>query len=439
MAVSDAILTRLLSLHPKIIDLSLERMHHILARLDHPEKNLPPIIHIGGTNGKGSTQAFLRAMMEAAGLKAHAYTSPHLIKFHERIRVAGELISETELSDLLEECEVANAGEPITFFEITTAAAFLAFARTPADYLLLEVGLGGRLDATNVTPPPKTCCITSLGLDHQQFLGDTLELIAREKAGIIKRRVPCVIGAMPEEARAAIETIADDIKAPLMISGQDWDVYAQHGRMVFQDGDGLLDLPLPALPGLHQIDNAGNAIAVLRTIKDGRITEAHISEGLKSVSWPARLQRLKGGALSSLLDDASELWLDGGHNADAGVVLAEALSAMPKKPLVIIWGMLNTKDATQFFRPLAKLADYVVALSIPNEPNAISAEQLAETVQSLGTSASTAIDVINAVRQASSLKPAARILICGSLYLAGHVLAAEQQTEMSAVTGVARR
>jgi dihydrofolate synthase / folylpolyglutamate synthase len=439
MAVSDAILTRLLSLHPKIIDLSLERMHRILARLDHPEKNLPPIIHIGGTNGKGSTQAFLRAMMEAAGLKAHAYTSPHLIKFHERIRVAGELISETELSDLLEECEVANAGEPITFFEITTAAAFLAFARTPADYLLLEVGLGGRLDATNVTPPPKACCITSLGLDHQQFLGDTLELIAREKAGIIKRGVPCVIGAMPEEARAAIETIADDIKAPLVISGQDWDAYAQHGRMVFQDGDGLLDLPLPALPGLHQIDNAGNAIAVLRTIKDGRITEAHISEGLKSVSWPARLQRLKGGALSSLLDDASELWLDGGHNADAGVVLAEALSAMPKKPLVIIWGMLNTKDATQFFRPLAKLADYVVALSIPNEPNAISAEQLAETVQSLGTSASTAIDVINAVRQASSLKPAARILICGSLYLAGHVLAAEQQTEMSAITGVARR
>jgi dihydrofolate synthase / folylpolyglutamate synthase len=439
MAVSDAILTRLLSLHPKIIDLSLERMHRILARLDHPEKNLPPIIHIGGTNGKGSTQAFLRAMMEAAGLKVHAYTSPHLVKFHERIRVAGELISETELSALLEECEVANAGEPITFFEITTAAAFLAFARTPADYFLLEVGLGGRLDATNVTPPPKACCITSLGLDHQQFLGDTLELIAREKAGIIKRGVPCVIGAMPEEARDAIEAVAEYVKAQLMISGQDWDAYAQHGRMVFQDADGLLDLPMPALPGPHQIGNAGNAIAVLRAIKDTRITEAHFAEGLKLVTWPARLQRLKGGALSSILDNRSELWLDGGHNADAGVVLAESLNAMPKKPLVIIWGMLNTKDATQFFRPLAKLADHVVALSIPNEPNAISAEQLAETVQSLGTSASTATDVTNAVRQASSLKPAARILICGSLYLAGHVLAAEQQTEMSAVTGVARR
>ncbi len=439
MAVSDAILTRLLQLHPKIIDLSLDRMHRILARLGHPEKNLPPIIHIGGTNGKGSTLAFLRSIMEAAGLKIHAYTSPHLVKFHERIRVAGELISETNLSALLEECEVANAGEAITFFEITTAAAFLAFARTPADYLLLEVGLGGRLDATNVTPPPVACCITSLGLDHQQFLGDTLDLIAREKAGIIKRGVPCVIGAMPAEARDAIEAVADAVKAPLSISGQDWDAYVQHGRMVFQDGNGLLDVPLPALPGPHQIANAGTAIAVLRAIKDERITEAHIGHGLKSVSWPARLQRLKGGALSTLLDDQSELWLDGGHNADAGVVLAEALKAMPERPLVIIWGMLNTKDATQFFRPLAARADHVVTLSIPNEVNAIPAEQLAETVRNLGTPASTASDVTNAVRQASSLKPAARILICGSLYLAGHVLAAEQQTEMSAVTGVARR
>jgi dihydrofolate synthase / folylpolyglutamate synthase len=439
MAVSDAILTRLLALHPKIIDLSLDRMQRILAKLGHPEKNLPPIIHIGGTNGKGSTQAFLRSIMEAAELKVHAYTSPHLVKFHERIRVAGDLISEENLSALLEECEVANSGEPITFFEITTAAAFLAFARTPADYLLLEVGLGGRLDATNVIPPPKACCITSLGLDHQQFLGDTIELIAGEKAGIIKHGVTCVLGTMPQAARDAIEAVAEQVQAPLSISGQDWDVYSQHGRMVFQDADGLLDLPLPALGGPHQIGNAGNAIAVLRAIHDQRIADAHIAEGLKSVSWPARLQRLKGGALSGHLNDSSELWLDGGHNADAGVVLAEAMRQMPQKPLIIIWGMLNTKDATQFFRPLAALADHVVTLSIPNESNAIPANQLAETVRSLHTQASTATDVVNAVRQASSLKPAARILICGSLYLAGHVLAAEQQTEMSAVTGVARR
>ena len=438
MAVSDAILTRLLALHPKIIDLSLDRMHRILSKLGNPERHLPPVIHVAGTNGKGSTQAFLRAMLEAAGLKVHAYTSPHLVKFHERIRVAGELISEPNLSALLEECEAANGGEPITFFEITTAAAFLAFSRTPADYLLLEVGLGGRLDATNVIAKPVACCITSIGLDHQQYLGETIDLIAREKAGIIKRAVSCVVGAMPVEAREAIEDVASKVRAPLAIAGQDWDCYLQHGRMVFQDQDGLLDLPLPALPGSHQIGNAGNAIAVIRALKDDRITEQNIADGLTSVTWPARLQRLKGGVLSSLLGEGSELWLDGGHNADAGVVLAQSLKAMSQKPLVIIWGMLNTKDATQFFRPLSDMADHVITISIPNEVNAISAEMLAETVKALGTPASTAATVEDAVSKAAAFN-GARVLICGSLYLAGHVLAAEQQTEMSAVTGVARR
>jgi dihydrofolate synthase / folylpolyglutamate synthase len=439
MAVSDAILMRLLALHPKIIDLSLDRMHRILEKLGNPERRLPPVIHIAGTNGKGSTQAMLRAMMEAAGLKVHAYTSPHLVKFHERIRVAGSLIAEADLSALLEECEAANGGEPITFFEITTAAAFLAFSRTPADYLLLEVGLGGRLDATNVIAKPSACCITSIGLDHQQYLGETLELIATEKAGIIKRNVPCIVGVMPEVARTAIEDVAEKVRAPLMIAGQEWDCYPQHGRMVFQDGEGLLDLPLPALPGHHQIGNAGNAIAVLRALQDQRITEKHIADGLKTVTWPARLQRLKSGALSSLLDDQSELWLDGGHNADAGVVLADALQAMPKKPLVIIWGMLNTKDTTQFFKPLSALAEQVVTLAIPGEVNAVSAEDLAATVRKLGTDATPASSIENAIQQASSLKPAARILICGSLYLAGHILAAEEQTEMSNVSGAAKR
>ncbi len=439
MAVSDAILMRLLELHPKIIDLSLDRMHRILAKLGNPERHVPPVIHIGGTNGKGSTQAMLCAMMKAAGLKVHAYTSPHLVKFHERIRVAGTLIAEADLSALLEECEVANGGEPITFFEITTAAAFLAFARTPADYLLLEVGLGGRLDATNVIAKPRACCITSIGLDHQQYLGETIELIAGEKAGIIKRGVPCVVGSMPEAARSSIEAVAERVHAPLTIAGQEWDCYPQHGRMVFQYLDGLLDLPLSALPGPHQIGNAGNAIAVVRALKDERITDAHIADGLKAVTWPARLQRLRGGALSSLLDEQSELWLDGGHNADAGVVLADALNAMPQKPLVVIWGMLNTKDATQFFKPLAALAEHVVTLAIPGEANAISAEDLAATVRKLGTTATASTGVENAIRQASLLKPAARILICGSLYLAGHVLAAEDQTEMSDVSGAAKR
>ena len=439
MAVSDAILMRLLELHPKIIDLSLDRMVRILTKLGNPERHVPPVIHIGGTNGKGSTLAILRAIMEASGLRVHAYTSPHLVKFHERIRVAGALIAEGDLTALLEECEVANAGEPITFFEITTAAAFLAFSRTPADYVLLEVGLGGRLDATNVIAQPVACCITSIGLDHQQYLGETIELIAGEKAGILKRDVPCVVGSMPEAARTAIETVAEHVRAPLMIAGQDWDCYPQHGRMVFQDSEGLLDLPLPALPGPHQIGNAGNAIAILRALKDARISEDHIASGLKSVTWPARLQRLKGGALSSLLDDPSELWLDGGHNADAGVALADALKAMPKKPLVVIWGMLNTKDATQFFKPLAALADHVVTIAIPGEANSIPADDLATTVRKLGTKAAPATSVENAVRQASLLKPAARILICGSLYLAGHVLAAEEETEMSNVSGAAKR
>lgn len=438
MAVSDDILSRLLALHPKIIDLSLDRMHRILARLGHPERALPPVIHIAGTNGKGSTQAFLRAMLEAAGLTVHAYTSPHLVRFHERVRVAGQLIAEPELSALLEECEAANAGAAITFFEITTAAAFLAFARTPADYLLLEVGLGGRLDATNVIAKPVACAITSIGLDHQQYLGETLAEIAREKAGILKRGVPAVVGRLPEQALTAVEDVARTVQAPLSIAGQEWDCYLQQGSLVFQDQDGLLDLPPPALPGPHQVGNAGMAIAILRSINESRVSEPHIAQGLRSVSWPARLQRLRSGGLSSQVPQA-ELWLDGGHNADAGVVLAQALRALPPRPLVIIWGMLNTKDATQFFRPLAALAQHVLTLTIPGEPNAIPAGQLAATVQTLGTPATAVDGLQQAVEWVAAHHPGARVLVCGSLYLAGHVLAAEEGRQMSAVTGAARR
>ncbi len=439
MAVSDAILMRLLALHPKIIDLSLERMENILARLGNPERKLPPVVHIAGTNGKGSTQAFLRAIMEQAGLRVHAYTSPHLVKFHERIRIAGELIAEDHLSALLEECEKANGGDAITFFEITTAAAFLAFAREPADYLLLEVGLGGRLDATNVIARPAACCITSIGLDHQQYLGETIDLIAREKAGILKRGVPAVIAAMPPVARAAIEDVAQHVGAPLAIAGQEWDCYMQQGRMVFQDQDGLLDLPLPSLPGPHQLGNAGNAIAVLRAINDARISEDHMAAGLRATTWPARLQRLRGGVMSGTLPEGCELWLDGGHNADAGDVLARALAGMPKMPLVLIWGMLNSKDHAAFIRPLVPLADEIVTITIPDEPNALTAPVLAATVEQLGGRAVIADGIQTAIRQASLKKPAARILICGSLYLAGHVLAAEHGEAMSAVTGAARR
>ncbi|WP_421692787.1 bifunctional folylpolyglutamate synthase/dihydrofolate synthase [Aestuariivirga sp.] len=442
MALSDAILTRLLSLHPKIIDLSLGRMQEILAKLGNPEQKLPPVIHVAGTNGKGSTVAYLRHIMAAAGLKAHAYTSPHLVKFHERIRVAGELISEADLTALLEECEEVNAQEPITFFEITTAAAFLAFSRTPADYLILEVGLGGRLDATNVIAKPAVSIITTIDYDHQQYLGDTLELIAREKAGVLKRGCPAVVGMQPDEARDEIERVAERVQAPLHIAGQDWQSYEQHGRLVFQDEGGLLDLPLPQLKGRHQIDNAGNAIAAVRLLNDPRISDVHIAEGLKSTSWPARMQRLGQGALSALVPAETELWLDGGHNPSAGRVLSQAFSELNdrhSRPLVLIWGMLNTKDVGSFIACFAGIASRVVTITIPDEENAVPAEVLAESARAHGLAAETATGIEAALRQASSTVPAPRILICGSLYLAGRILAAHGKEEMTKVSGAGRR
>lgn len=442
MALSDAILTRLLSLHPKIIDLSLGRMQALLAKLGNPERKLPPVIHVAGTNGKGSTVSYLRHIMQAAGLKVHTYTSPHLVKFHERIRVAGELISEADLTALLEECEQVNAQEPITFFEITTAAAFLAYSRTPADYLILEVGLGGRLDATNVIGDPAVAIITTIDYDHQQYLGDTLSLIAHEKAGILKRGCPAVIGVQPDEARAEIERVGERLRAELHIAGQDWQSYEQHGRLVFQDEAGLLDLPLPQLKGRHQIDNAGNAIAAIRVLNDARISDAHIAEGLKSTTWPARMQRLGQGALSALVPAESELWLDGGHNPSAGRVLSQAFSELNdrhSRPLVLVWGMLNTKDVGSFIGCFAGIASRVITITIPDEENAVPAEKLADAARGHGLAAETAPSLDAALRQASSTVPAPRILICGSLYLAGRVLAAHGNEEMTKVSGAGRR
>ena len=439
---SDAILMRLLELHPKIIDLSLERMERLLARLSNPERKLPPVIHIAGTNGKGSTLAMMRAMMEAAGLKVHTYTSPHLVRFHERIRIAGELISEAELVALLEECEVANGKEPITFFEITTAAAFLAFSRHPADYLLLEVGLGGRLDATNVVAKPAVSVITSIGLDHQQYLGETVEEIAREKAGILKPGCVGVLGANSPEVREEVERVAERVCAPLKISGQEWQAYTQHGRLVFQDEDGLMDLPMPALTGPHQIDNAGNAIAALRALGDERMTEDAIAEGLRKVTWPARMQNLGDGHLRKFVTQGTEIWLDGGHNGPAGPVVAQALRDVAKrgpKPLVLIWGMLNTKNPGAFIANFKALADEVICLAIPDEANALAADELAQVAKHEGLKSSSASSIPKALEQACLSHPAPRILICGSLYLAGHVLALHSGEEASAVSGVAKR
>lgn len=442
LARSDAILSRLLLLHPKIIDLSLDRIDYILKRLGMPQKNLPPVIHVAGTNGKGSTVAFIRSILEAAGLKVHCYTSPHLVKFHERIYVAGSLISEDQLSQLLEECEKANGAAPITFFEITTAAAFLAFSRTPADYLILEVGLGGRLDATNVVEKPALSVITTIDYDHQQYLGDTLTAIAHEKAGILKPGVPAVIGPQPDEARTEIEKVAEIRRSPLNIANQDWQCFEQHGRLVFQDEAGLLDLNMPQLKGRHQVDNAGNAIAAIRLLGDSRISETHIEQGLKSVTWPARMQRLGPGTLLNHIPKDAELWLDGGHNPSAGRVIARAFSDINdrhSRPLVLIWGMLNTKNAGDFIEPFAGLAQRVVTLTIPGEPNAVPADQLAEIARSRELSAETAVNLEKALEQAALIRPAPRILICGSLYLAGHVLSMHENTAMSGAPGVARR
>ena len=439
---SDAILMRLLALHPKIIDLSLLRMERLLERLGNPERKLPPVIHIAGTNGKGSTLAFMRAMMEAAGLKVHTYTSPHLVKFHERIGLAGKLISEPELVALLEDCEAANGTEPITFFEITTAAAFLAFARQPADYLLLEVGLGGRLDATNVIEKPAVSVITSIGLDHQQYLGETIEEIAREKAGILKRGCIGVLGANAPEVRKEVEHIAERMATPLKISGQEWQVYTQHGRLVFQDEDGLLDLPMPALAGPHQIENAGNAIAALRALNDRRITEEAIAEGLRKVTWPGRMQNLGDGHLRKFVSQGAEIWLDGGHNGPAGPVVAQTLHDLATrgpKPLVLIWGMLNTKHPGAFIANFKGLADEVICLAIPGEANAIAAFELAQVAKGEGVNASVSSSIPKALEQACLSHPNPRILICGSLYLAGHVLALHSGEEASAVSGAAKR
>ena len=415
---SDAVLARMMALHPKIIDLTLDRMWRLLDALGNPQNDLPPVIHIAGTNGKGSTQAMIRAGLEAAGHRVHAYTSPHLARFHERIRVAGDLISEPDLTAVLDECYDANGGGNITYFEITTCAALLAFARTPADYTLLEVGLGGRLDATNVVDAPALTVITPVSIDHQQYLGDTLAEIAGEKAGIIKRRVPCVVGPQQDAALAVIEAEAARHMAPLLAYGQQWHVGAEAGRMVYQDETGLLDLPKPNLLGAHQISNAGAALAALRHLG---IASGPCEAAVTQAQWPARMQRLRKGPLVDTAPHA-ELWLDGGHNPAAGDAIAALLKDMPKRPTYLICGMLNTKDIGGYLRPLAAHADKLFAVSIPGEAATLPAAETAHAAESAGLTAVQSDSVQEALSAINALDSSARVLICGSLYLAGAVL-----------------
>lgn len=415
---SDVVLERMMTLHPKVIDLTLARVDRLLAELGNPERSIPPVIHIAGTNGKGSTQAMIRAGLEAGGDRVHAYTSPHLARFHERIRLAGELISEPALTALLDECVRVNGPDEITFFEITTCAAFLAFARTPADWTLLEVGLGGRLDATNVVEKPRLTIITPVSIDHQQFLGETLAEIAGEKAGIIKRGVPVIVGPQSDEALAVIEAKATRMGAPILAFGQYWNAFEDRGRLVYQDENGLLDLPLPNLPGPHQIQNAGAAIAALRALgRDETACEAAVTRAI----WPARMQRLRHGPLVNAAPKV-ELWLDGGHNPAGGEAVAATLAQMPRRETHLICGMLNTKDVTGYMVPLAPHVTRLHAVSIPGEKNTLPAEVTRDAARAAGMEAVEAGSVSEALARIAATSPEARVLICGSLYLAGTVL-----------------
>jgi dihydrofolate synthase/folylpolyglutamate synthase len=430
MKPRDEILSRLLNLHPKRIDLSLGRIERLLAGLGHPETRLPPVIHVAGTNGKGSTIAFMRAMLEAAGKSVHVYTSPHLIDFNERIRVGrhggGVLVSDAALQAALERCEDANAGAPITFFEITTAAAFLLFAERPADVLLLEVGLGGRVDATNVVARPALTIVTPVSIDHPEFLGDTIEKIAVEKAGIFKRGVPAILAEQDENALAVLEGQAGRLGAPVIVGGQDFVTHEENGRFVYQDERGLIDLPLPRLVGRHQQLNAGTAIAALRRF-DQSIAVSAIETGLTHAEWPARLQRLKRGRVAELAPREAEVWLDGGHNADGGRALAQAMADFEEKsprPLILICGTLATKATRAFLRPFKGLVQEVIAVPIGGDHYGRLPAEVAFAAQQEGIPAAASESVGSALEYLSARDWSAppRILIAGSLYLAGEVL-----------------
>ena len=419
---SDRILERLGRLHPKLIDLSLGRVERLLAALGNPQNRLPPVVHVAGTKGKGSTVATMRACLEAAGYRVHAYISPHLVRFHERIQLAGRPIEEDALMVLLKECERANGDAPITFFEITTAAAFLAFARTPADIALLEVGLGGRLDATNVIRWPAVAAITPISFDHQAFLGDTIAAIAGEKAGILKPSVPAVIAPQPSEAETVIEARAAAVGAPLFRSGREWRCDRSAGGMRYTGERWDFDLPLPSLIGEHQIVNAGTAIACLERLAEFTVSREAIASGLRRIDWPARLQLLRHGPLIDAVPADWELWLDGGHNPAAGEVLADVAAGWHDRPLCLVVGMMNTKDAPGFIAPLAKHAQSLTAVTIPGEKNALPAEAIASAAASLGFPARTADSVLAAVEEIGRCGGKGRVLICGSLYFAGNVL-----------------
>lgn len=435
MESSDAVIARFLALHPKAVDLSLGRIERLLKELGNPQKRLPPTIHVAGTNGKGSTIAIMRAILEAAGVSVHVYTSPHLVRFRERIRLGspqgGRFVEESRLIEALRRCETVNAGRSITVFEMTTATALLLFAEEPADVLLMEVGLGGRYDATNVIDDPIAAVVTSIGFDHAEFLGTDIVRIAGEKAGIFKKNCPAVIAPQfYAEADAELFRVAEDVGAsPILVGNQDFSVHEEHSRLVYQDERGLFDLPRPKLAGRHQFTNAGTAIAALRATKFGTFEHIAFERGLERAEWPGRLQRLTRGNLLPLAPKGSELWLDGGHNIDGGRVLSQAMADIEERhpaPLVLICGMLGTKDSEGFLRQFVGLSRDLVAVPMHNQIAARPAAEIEAIAKKLGFAASSASSIEAALVSLNKYaweKPP-RILICGSLYLAGEVLAA---------------
>lgn len=429
---SDEVILRLRAHHPSLIDLTTGRVERLLAALGHPEKRLPPVIHVAGTNGKGSTVAYLRAIAEAAGLKVHVITSPHLVRFAERIRVAGELITDERLAELIDKVEAANAGEPISFFEITTVLALQAFAETPADLCIVEVGLGGRFDATNIFDAPAVSVITPVDYDHLEMLGPELSKIAWEKAGIIKQGRPAVVARQMEEGEAVILEEAEKLDAPVTLMGRDFDAWEERGRLLVQMPDRLYDLPAPSLFGGYQFANAGLAVAAALALGDPRIDEAALGKGVASAVWPARFERLTAGPIAKMAAErGSDLWLDGGHNPHAGRALAEAagrLTARDPRPLVLVTAMFARKDALGFFQPFAELRPQVFATTF-DSPNAAPADELAAAAKEAGLEATVVADVTEGVRQALALPgPAPHVLVCGGLHFAGEVLAMSPET-----------
>ena len=415
----EPIIDRLHGLHPRLIDLSLGRLQRLLAQLDHPERRLPPVIHVAGTNGKGSTCAFLRGMGEAAGLRVHVYSSPHLVRFNERFRIAGRLVSDTALAEALETIERINDGAAITVFEVITAVAFHLFAQTPADLCVLEVGLGGRGDATNVIETPAACAVTSISLDHRELLGDTLAAIATEKAGIAKRGVPLITGTQPPEAFAALSDAAARAGAPLHARGHEWEIAATGSGLRFSDALGTIDLPPPSLPGAHQIDNAGIAVAALRAAMP---VPDSAWAGLARAEWPARLQLLHG-RLARLAPPGWEVWLDGGHNPGAGSALAQHIAGWADRPLHLIVGMKQAKDAAEFLQPLLPHAAQVFAVREAGQYLALPIEAIVAASGGIARPGPTVAEVLQRLPSG----PPARVLICGSLYLAGEVLKADDE------------